>query len=104
MDPDQFLADIYHLKDELTEVGKVFSIERLTTVILDASPSENYSVLKKQSIRDRYRSGLVDVERMMRTIHVNDVEKSSSGESSPERRENIHDSAMNTMSEFKGFV
>ena len=33
----------------------------------------------------------------------NDVEKSS-GESSPKRRENIRDSAMNTMSGFKGFL
>ena len=40
MDPDQFPADVYQLKDDLTEVGKVVSKERLTTVILDALPSE----------------------------------------------------------------
>ena len=77
------------------------STETLTTVILDALPSEKYSVIKQQAIRDPDLS----VERMfclMRTIHVNDVE-TSSRESSPERRENIRDSAMNTISGFKGF-
>ena len=41
---------------------------------------------------------------MMRPIHVNHVEKSSaSRESSPERRQNVGDSAMKTLSGFKGF-
>jgi len=75
----------------------------MTTVILDALPSERYSVIKQQTIRDPDLS-LVDVEHMMRTIYVNHVEKSSaSRESSLERRENVWGSAMNTTGGFRGF-
>ena len=92
------------VKYKLTELREVVSLERLTTVILDALSSEKYSVIKQQAIRDPDLS-LADVERMTRTIHVNDVEKSSaSRESSPERRENIGDSAMNTISKFVTIV
>ena len=80
------------------------SLERSTTVNLDALPFEKYSVIKQQAIRDLYLS-LLDVERMMHAIHVNHVETSSVGrEFSPERRENVAGSTMNTTGGFGGLI
>ena len=87
MDPDQFLADFYQLKDTLAKIDEIVSEERLTTtVIVDQLPSETYSWFKQQVIRNPDPT-IFDVERMMRSTHINHVEKSSvTRESGPKRR------------------
>ena len=51
-DPDVFLSEVHQLRDEVRNLGKVVSTERLTTIILDALPAEEYSTIKFQPIRD----------------------------------------------------
>ena len=52
IDPDVFLSEVFQLRDELSDLGKVVSNERLATIILDALPEEMYTTIKLQSIRD----------------------------------------------------
>ena len=56
------------------------STERLTAVILNALPSETYSVIKQQAIRDPDLS-LVDVECMMLLWSMSIMSKSRQVES-----------------------
>ena len=51
-DPDMFPSEVFQLRDKLSDLGEVVSIERLTTIILDASPTEKYSKTKIQPVRD----------------------------------------------------
>ena len=46
------LSEDFQLRDELSDLGEVVSNEHLTTIILDALPSERYSKLKVQPIKD----------------------------------------------------
>ena len=41
VDPDVFLSEVLQLRDEFSDLGKVVSNKRLTTIILDALPEEN---------------------------------------------------------------
>ena len=51
-DPGVFVSGVFQLRDELRDLSKVVSNERLTNVILDALPEEQYSTNKLKSIRD----------------------------------------------------
>ena len=52
IDPDVFLSERYQLRDELSDLGKAVSTERLTTIILDALTAEKYPTIKIQAISD----------------------------------------------------
>ena len=43
---DVFLSEVFHQRDELSDLGKVVSNEQLTTIILDALQEENCSTIK----------------------------------------------------------
>ena len=73
-DPDVFLSEINHIRDELGVLDKTVSTERLTTIILDALPAEMYSTVKLEAIRDPDLS-LEQIQRMMRTIFINHSER-----------------------------
>ena len=49
-DPDVFLSEVFQLRDELNDLGKVVSTERFTTIVLDALPTEKYLTIKIQAI------------------------------------------------------
>ena len=52
-DLDVFLSELYQLYHELSDLGKVVSIGRLTTIIiLDALPAKKKSTIKIQMIKD----------------------------------------------------
>ena len=40
IDPDVFLSEVFHLGDELSDLGEFVSNERLAAVILDALPEK----------------------------------------------------------------
>ena len=46
IDPDMFLAEVFQLRNELSDLGEAFSDERLTTIILDTIPEEMYFTIK----------------------------------------------------------
>ena len=70
IDPDVFLSEVFQLRDELSDLGKVVSNERLATIILDALPEEMYTTIKLQSIRDP-DLGLEEIISMTETIFIN---------------------------------
>ena len=82
-DPDVFLSDINQIYNELGALDETISTERLTTIILDALPSEMYSTVKLEAIRDPDLS-LDQVQRMMRTIFINHSERLSMTKKNPE--------------------
>ena len=51
-DPDVFLSEIHQIRDELGGFDETISMERLTTIILDALPAEMYSTVKLEAILD----------------------------------------------------
>ena len=51
-DPDVFMSEINQIRDELGVLDETVSTERLSTIILDALPSEMYSTVKLEAIRD----------------------------------------------------
>ena len=51
-DPDLFLSEMHHIRDELGVLDETGPIEHLTTIILDALPAEIYSTVKLEAIRD----------------------------------------------------
>ena len=51
-DIDVFLSKINQIRDEKSVLDEVVSTERLATIILDALPSEMYSTVKLEAIRD----------------------------------------------------
>ena len=69
-DPDVFLSEINQIRDELDVLDETVSTERLPTIILDALPTEMYSTVKREAIRDPDLS-LEQIQRMMRTIFIN---------------------------------
>ena len=70
IDPDVFLSEIFQLRDELSDLGKVVFEERLTFIALDALPDEMYSIVKIQSIRDP-ELGLKEIISITKTIFIN---------------------------------
>ena len=49
-DPDVFPSQIYQLLDEISDLDKVVSTERLTAIIFDAFLTEKYLTIKIQAI------------------------------------------------------
>ena len=98
-DPDVFLSEINQMRDELGVLDEMVSTEHLTTIILDALPAEMYSTVKLEAIRDPDLS-LEQIERMMRTIFINHLERVSetkkNQESNRRSRENGRASALST--------
>ena len=82
-DPDVYLSDINQICNELGALDETISTERLTTIILDALPSEMYSTVKLEAIRDPDLS-LDQIQRMMRTIFINHSERLSMTKKNPE--------------------
>ena len=74
-DPDVLMSEIGQIRDELSVLDKV-STERSTTIILDALPVEMYSTVKPEAKRDPDLS-LEQIQRMMRTILINQSERLS---------------------------
>ena len=68
-DPDVFLSEIFQLGDELCDLDYVGSIERLTVMIVDASPDGKYSTIKLQTIRSP-RLSLKQIQLMVKTIFI----------------------------------
>ena len=75
-DPDVLLSEIDQIRDELSVLDKVVSTERSTIIILDALPAEMYSTVKLEAKRDPDLS-LEQIQRMMRTIFINQPERLS---------------------------
>ena len=104
-DPDVFLSAINQIRDELGVLDETISTERLTPIILDALPAKMYSTVKLEAIRDLDLS-LEHIQRMMRTIFINHLERVSGTrknqgtkknlESNRRCRENGRESAMST--------
>ena len=82
-DPDDFLSDINQICNELGALDETISTERMTTIILDALPSDMYSTVKLEAIRDPDLS-LEQIQRMMRTIFINHSERLSVTKKNPE--------------------
>ena len=76
IDPDVFLSKVFQLRDELSDLGKAGSDERLKAIVLDALPKEMFSAIKMQPIRDP-ELGLEENMSMMKTIFINYSERSS---------------------------
>ena len=89
-DPGVFLSEVFQLRDELSALGEVASIERLTTIILDALPTEKCSTIKIQVIRGP-DIGLEEVN-MIKTIIINHSSRSSVPKRSQELNRKGHDS------------
>ena len=68
-DPDVFLSEMFQLGDELCDLDDVGSIERLTVMIVDASPDGKYSTIKLQTIRSP-RLSLKQIQLMVKTIFI----------------------------------
>ena len=82
-DPNVLLSGIYQLRDELSDLGKVVSTERLATIIPDALPVEKCLTIKMQAIRDpTLRLG--EIENIMDKIFINYSERSSAPKRSQE--------------------
>ena len=104
-DPDVFLSEQNQIRHELGVLDETVSTECLTTIILDALPAEIYSTVKLEAIRDPDLS-LEHIQRMMRTIFINHLEKTSVTEKNQESkkyhesnrrcRKNGRESAMST--------
>ena len=104
-DPDVFLSEINQIRDELGVLDETVSMERLTTIILDTLPVEMYSKVKLEAIRDPDLS-LEQIQRMMRTIFINHLERMSVTKNNSESkryqesncrdREHSRESAMST--------
>ena len=47
-DPDVFIPEVHQPRDELHDSDEVVYVERLTTIVLDVSPVEKYSIMKIQ--------------------------------------------------------
>ena len=47
-----FLSEMNHIRDESSALDEAVSTERLTAIILDASPAEMWSAVKFEAIRD----------------------------------------------------
>ena len=104
-DPDVFLSEINQIRDELGVLDETVSMERLTTIILDALPAEMYSTVKREAIRDPDLS-LEHIQRIVRTIFINHSERLSVTKKNPESnryqgpnrrgRETGRESAMST--------
>ena len=97
MDPNEVLAKVYQLRDELSELDEVVPTERSTTVILYALPGEKYDVFKQQAIRDP-ELGPEKIKSMMKAIFTKLSERLSTTKKSSEpnhnSRENGRESAM----------
>ena len=76
IDPDVFLSKVFQLRDELSDLGKAGSDERLKAIVLDALPKEMFSAIKMKPIRDP-ELGLEENMSMMKTIFINYSERSS---------------------------
>ena len=46
IDPDVSLSEVFQPHNELSDLGKVGSTERLTIIILDSLPTEKYATMK----------------------------------------------------------
>ena len=77
IDPDAFLFEIFHLRDELSSLGEVVVDERFTTITLYALPVKMYSTVKIQSIRDP-ELGFKEIRSLTKAIFINPSEKSVS--------------------------
>ena len=76
IDPDVFLSKVLQLRDELNDLSETVTYERLTTIILNATPKEMYSTVKMQSVK--YPDlGLEEIIGMMKTVFANYSERSS---------------------------
>ena len=76
IDPNAIISEVFQLRDKLSDLGEVFSDERLTSIIIDALSEEMYSTVKVQLIRDP-DLGLEEIISMMETIFINHSERSS---------------------------
>ena len=81
-DPDVFRSEINQIRDELGVFDEIVSMERLTTIILDALPAEMYSTVKLEAVRDPDFS-LKHIQRIMRTIFINYSERLSATKNNP---------------------
>ncbi|CAM9443992.1 unnamed protein product, partial [Sphacelaria rigidula] len=68
-DPDSFLSKGYQLRDELDNVGKVISEERLTDIVIEDLTSE-YDLIKYNAERDPDLS-IQSIETTMRNMYAN---------------------------------
>ena len=105
IDPDEFLSETFQLRNELSDLGRMVSDGRLTTIIIDALPEKMYSTVKMQ-LRDP-KLGLEKIISLTKTIIINYSERSSVSKRSQEsyrkirnsgrepRRDNVRESAMN---------
>ena len=51
-DPDVLLSETKQLHNKFSDLDKVVSTERLTTIIFDVLLAENYSTIRLKSIKD----------------------------------------------------
>ena len=84
-DPDVILSEINQIRDELGVLDKTVSTERLTTLILDASPAEMYSTVTLEAVRDPDLS-LEQIQWMKRTTFINHSEGLSVTKNNPESK------------------
>ena len=52
IDPDVLHPEVFQRRIKISDLGEVVFNERLTTIILDVLPEENYSTIEVRSIRD----------------------------------------------------
>ena len=71
-----FLSEINQIRDELSVSDKAVSTGLVATIFLDALPAEMYSTIKLEAIRDPDLN-LGYIQRMMRTIFINHLERVS---------------------------
>ena len=84
-DPDVFLPEINQIRDELGVLDEAVSIERLTTITLDALPAGMYSTVKLEVVRDPDLS-LERIRRILRKIFINHSERLSVTKNNPESK------------------
>ena len=89
--PDVFISEGFQLRDELNDMGEVVSIEHLTTIILDALPTEKYWAMKIQYIKDP-DLGLEEIMNITKVVCINHSERSSVPKMIQESYRERHDS------------
>ena len=77
IDPDMLFAEAYELRDELSDLNEVVSIDCMATTIFDALPAEKYSTITIQAMNNPHLN-LGEVKSMMKSISINHSRRSVS--------------------------
>ena len=88
-DPDVFINEMYHLRDELVEMGEVINDDSLPDIVLEGLTDDYLQIKYNAEAHDSFM--LDDAIYAMRNMHANRIAKHG-----PSRKQKGRESAMVT--------